>query len=342
MLTFDVVITTYNRPGEVQRLTAQILECESKPGWIIVVDSSDIQNEELANNPSVLYIRSSHKNQPYQRLLGAMASKADVVVFLDDDLIIKEKKVFKYLLDGYKYSEYSDVVGVTANINYHSSLDSKNVKPLICPNSKLSRSLLLISGVNSKKPGKVGRLGIVGTNLQGKQFVEFFYGPCMSFKRQLICDIIPPDLLAMYERKIGKGEDKAISMAASKMGRLLYIPTPCFYHPPNDSAYFQDIRSFMRRTMYSRLYLSKVYARLKGRSLFLEVFIFYYFAFFRILIAFFSYVLHPVKSRREKLKGICSGVLLTFTLEQKAEVLTPEINWREELEADLRGNGLRV
>ncbi len=59
-------------------------------GKIIVVDSSDktLGNDEIKNNSSVVIIRSSHKNQPYQRLVGSVASRADYILFLDDDMEI--------------------------------------------------------------------------------------------------------------------------------------------------------------------------------------------------------------------------------------------------------------
>ena len=93
-MTFDLVITTFNRPEQVIRLAREVRSCLPVPNLVIIVDSSDLPNEYVKNIPGISYLRSSHKNQPYQRLLGARASLSDVVIFLDDDLEIIKGDIF--------------------------------------------------------------------------------------------------------------------------------------------------------------------------------------------------------------------------------------------------------
>ena len=66
----DIIICTYNRPQKILELVHSLLPNKSYFNRIIVVDSSDSKNKELAELNELVYIKSNHKNQPYQRLLG--------------------------------------------------------------------------------------------------------------------------------------------------------------------------------------------------------------------------------------------------------------------------------
>ncbi len=336
MLTFDVVITTYNRPDEVHRLTAQILECESKPGWIIVVDSSDIQNEELANNPSVLYIRSSHKNQPYQRLLGAMASKADVVVFLDDDLVITNSNIFTLLMAPLQDRE---IVGSSVAFQY---IQSSHYNSSYHQNSLMIKLILSITGVPSPSQGTVSRLGVVGLKPLQSGCVQTFHGAVMAFRKEVFLSNLPISLFALYEVKLGKGEDKIISMINSKSGRLFFNPEVCLLHPENDSSYLDTDFGFNVRVTYSRLYHSKVYAECYSKKFWVEVILFHYYTLWRWLIAGFKCLLNPSRPKWQKFAGITYGWWLSVILRQRPESLTPGIDWESELlkdieQADVKG-----
>lgn len=332
-MSFDLVISTYNRPFEVLRLVNEILKCDPFPKKIIVVDSSEDSNVFIPPVPNVLHIRSSHKNQPYQRLLGAAASESDVVVFFDDDLIILNENIFKILLDAFKCP---DVVGSTVAIDYHSAIQGNFDPPVLSQKNAFSRFLLTLTGVPCPKLGRASRLGVFGGRPKDRQSIDFFYGPCMSFRKSIIEEIIPIDLLSMYEIKLGKGEDKIISMMASQRGLLIYNPTICLLHLPNESTYYQNHYNFSRKVTYSRLYLSKIFALIAKRPFWLEFIFFSYFSIWRILIGAVSLLIRPSRSRIKKLYGLVSGFYLALVLPQRSKKLTPEINWYSELVNDLQ------
>jgi len=113
-------------------------------------------------------------------------------------------------------------------------------------------------------------------------------------------------------------------------------------HPPNESSYFQDIRTFFAKVTYSRLYLSWVYAKVFNKLYAIEVLIYYWFTIWRILIALFSWLARPSKGRKEKLLGILDGFWLSLRLPQKAARLTPGLDWQAEIAKDLTASNVMI
>lgn len=328
-MKFDVIIPTCNRRESINSFTEQILKCNPAPENIIVVDSSDTKNQKLLNDENIVYIFSKRKNQPYQRLLGSKYAESEILIYFDDDLNIVDNSIFSTIINTYKLD--SNIVGASVGINYKSSIGSNFEDSIVSPNSTIARMLFRLSGVPNVKPGRISRLGMVGGLLNVNGEVDYFNGPCMSFKKDIVHKIIPFDLLSLYERKLGKGEDKAISMSARKFGKLFNNAEIFLEHPENESNYFNSIFSFVRRSTYSRLYLSKIYAEVFNKSLFLEIIAYYWFIFCRILIASFSLVINYSSIRKEKLKGLLAALKLSVLLKQNKKKLTPEINWEIEL-----------
>jgi glycosyltransferase involved in cell wall biosynthesis len=104
-LSNDVVIATANRPDPlcacIRSLRAQTSRCHT----VIVIDSSDNADSEQMlsafpqdNNPAILYIHTSVRSAAVQRNIGIQASKADIVFFLDDDVLLESTFVEELLL----------------------------------------------------------------------------------------------------------------------------------------------------------------------------------------------------------------------------------------------------
>ena len=83
-MKFDVIIATYNREESLKILVNHILKCSKLPENIIIVDSSDFENRGIKNKSLVKYQHTKHKNQPFQRYLGFLLSKSDILVYFDD------------------------------------------------------------------------------------------------------------------------------------------------------------------------------------------------------------------------------------------------------------------
>lgn len=322
-MDFEVIICTYNRPVPVLELIDRLETCSLKPSRIIVVDASDEENQSLIQLPHVRYLRSSHKNQPYQRYVGYLASSAEILVFLDDDLVVVNPDVFKEVRDCYAKH---DVSGVSGGVDYESVIT--NAVGNEVDNSTLKFKILnFISGVPTLYPGRIYPMGLAGPLLKTEGTVEYFHGPFMSFKKRALDSIFDPILFSLYEEKLGKGEDKVMSMKVGLKETLWYLPTIFFKHPPIASHYFSDVFNFYKRLGYSRLYLTKTYARCTGKSQMLSLLHYYYFMLWRVGIAASKYGAKRSINGLAILQGYWKGVLLTF---RKSRFSSAEIDWKAE------------
>jgi len=327
---FTVAITTYNRPYSVQKLINQVLQCSIVPVNILVVDSSEEPNVVIPKLKMVTYLRSSHKNQPYQRYLGYLCCNTEIIIFLDDDLEVIDFNVFDVMLNRLNQP---GVRGVSVGFEHHNHI-SNILYSKVNKTSLLFRFINLVSGVPVLKPGKLYMAGLAGPRPQEEGRVDYFNGAIMGFYKSELGSLFNPVLFSLFERKLGMGEDKIISMMIGLTKTLWYVPQNFFVHPSTTSNYFQDVRSFQRKVMYSRLYLSRQYGRLKQCPRWLIILHYYYFAFWRFVIAGVSVVINPSKQRINNLKGILLGVWLTFRLPYKSEKISPGIDWLRDANND--------
>jgi glycosyltransferase involved in cell wall biosynthesis len=218
-MKFDIVITTYNRPERVVDFVKQIINCSLTPNAVIVVDSSDVANQQVADINLVNYIRSLHKNQPYQRYLGAMASDADVLCFFDDDLTITDNTLFEHLLNPY---QKPNVVGTSVGIKYENPSDTSKYS------LKTTDWLRKIFSVKIPPIGQISYAGIVGPKPTKMQAVEYFHGPCMSFKKEVFLDTLNSKLLCIFEKKNGYGRRQMHQYKGCKEWSLDFQPSIIF------------------------------------------------------------------------------------------------------------------
>jgi glycosyltransferase involved in cell wall biosynthesis len=255
-MKLDIVITTYNRPSSVIALVNSIVENNQYVNKVIVVDSSETRHVQLSEICGVRLIYSDRKSQPYQRYLGYLETESDVVCFFDDDIIIKEKSLFYDLLCEFRDNE---VVGVSARINYETSI-------LINKKNKISSEI---------GNGTISWLGRTEPLPNIRTSVKYFPGPCMAYRREIVSFLFDQEMFELFEKKRAMGEDKAISMRASKFGKLHYLGHKVYLlHPPIESTYFNDEISFISKTIYSRLWLSIIYSETYNKSRTLAYFIF--------------------------------------------------------------------
>lgn len=329
-MTFSIAITTYNRPLHLANLVNQVMACTLSPHEIVVVDSSDQPDDTICMNKQVRYVRSSHKNQPYQRYLAYLCCKTDVIIFLDDDLEIIDSRVFAVMLNRLKQSE---IRGVSVGFRHHHSI-SDLMDSQVDNSSLLFRVVNLLSGVPVLKPGKIYLAGLAGPRPESEGLVDYFNGAIMGFYKSELDSLFNPDLFSLFEQKLGMGEDKVISMTVGLHKKIWFIPQIFFVHPPLASNYFMDIQSFQRKVTYSRLYISLVYGRHRGYPSWMVRLHYYYFIGWRILISGFRAILKPTKKRIAITKGVFQGVLLTFTLPFDSRKIAPQIDWQRDATYD--------
>jgi glycosyltransferase involved in cell wall biosynthesis len=249
-MLLDAIICTYNRPDYVISLVEQLKKCSPRPTRIIVVDSSNENNIQLENDADISYYKSDRKSQPYQRYLGGEKSNSEVLVFFDDDVKILKFDLFSKIQLGF---QNVSTVGVSLGIHYENGIALNQKKK--------------VSEKDSPKTGKISWLGRTSGLPNTDMFVDYFPGPIMAFRKTIVFNLFDEYLFDIFERKIAMGEDKAISMKASKYGYLYYYGSEDYlYHPPIESTYYKNEVDFVAKTTFSRLWLSKIYAEVKGKK----------------------------------------------------------------------------
>lgn len=311
----SVVICTYNRPKKVTELVGMMQKQTLKPHQIVVVDSSDAVNIELNSNASIDYIRSSHKNQPYQRYLGYLAAKYDWLLYLDDDMEPVSETVLAELEVLIK--EVSEAVAFAIrfeNVHEDTALAAMPKSNINKGSSTLRNFVRWITAYPELPDGKFGWNGVRGQQPK-RGFTEWFSGGAFLAKRDVIFQNFNFGLFKMFEDKIGMGEDMMISYSIAQHGKIWATEKIHFYHNDlKDSTYTPDVESYNRRVIYSRLFLSTEKARLTSRNRIAALIRYVYYSFWRFTGLILNYILHPTKKRWNAIKGFHSGFFKSFEL----------------------------
>jgi glycosyltransferase involved in cell wall biosynthesis len=296
---------------------------------VIVVDSSDHPIPELAAMPAVHYLRSNlaHQNQPYKRLVGALAARADAIVFLDDDLEVLDRRVFGKLLAPLGSEA---VVGASIAVQYDNwaHLADRRIK------GALGRLILRLSGVPSPREGRIGLAGSVGPRPSGSGRVESLNGPAMAFRRDVFLRLADDSLLAPFERQLVIPEDKILSMRAQAFGQLWWVADLALRHPPVTSTYFANERNYTARVHLSRLLLNLEYCRFRGRPLALGYLHYWYFSLWRVLFAGARTVLRPSRPARHRFLGIVDALRLSSGTRLSPQALCSGVDFRADAALD--------
>jgi glycosyltransferase involved in cell wall biosynthesis len=306
---FDVIITTLNRPTKVVQLIDQLLALvySGKVGGdIIVVDSSE-QIFQYNNKPEQLrIIKSSRKNQPYQRFLGLRAATADYVLFLDDDMEIIDdsfSEAFTKAVTDFR------VVGL--NLKFKNDNDFLGrLEVSVVPKNKFFIFLRMLSGYVTVRSNEFGLTGIRGSRVDNAR-IEFFSGGAFFAKRDLLYQGLSTTLFDVYDMRAGKGEDGITGFALSQMGLVYAHETVFFNHnDQGNSQYTINHYHFSKRVACSRLFLSFEYSKLKDRSLVIAFLHYQWFVFFRVLGLILNTLLKPGKSKFNQITGYIAGILI--------------------------------
>ena len=115
MTSASVVICSRERPALLLDTVRSVLDGDTLPGEIVIVDQSSAPNAELAGLDEVrgcrvLYIPSSSKGSSRARNIGIRAASGDVLVMLDDDMFV-EKHWLATLLDAMPDGDHGVATG---------------------------------------------------------------------------------------------------------------------------------------------------------------------------------------------------------------------------------------
>lgn len=339
-MKFDVIIATYNRKESLNTLVNQILCCSKLPENIIIVDSSEMIDQDIKSLSLVKYIKSTHKNQPYQRYIGYLLSNSEILVYLDDDMRVIDKECFDKILELYCNEK---IVGVQPNFLYeHNFFDHKMPKSKtreLAKKNMIFKFLKILSGNFEQTDGKLWLAGIRGNKPKNKKRIEWFNGPIFSVKKSFIYLNFNFSLFRLYERKIGKAEDAILGFTVSQSGDIVYLDQKLFSHDDqDDSMYSLNYFYHALRVAHSRLYLSLEYSRLTKTSMILAVLHFNIFVIGRIISLTLNQFIDYKSDRNKILFGYIGGYLKAIFEIKKLSFFENEFYWKAEAKKEIKTN----
>lgn len=226
--SFVVVIPTYNRPEALERCLEHALR-EAPAESVFVVDSSPDRGSEpvVDRHPGVTYLYNPDGigHLSGSRRIGMEATDSDVIVFLDDDVLIRPGYLAT-IVDQYADRRVGAVGGRLSHGQPGEELDTGEPVGRFHPDTSLSGGFT----IDTSEPVKVDHL----------------MGATMTYRRAAleqaggIRDIFPGTCLR---------EDSDLSLRVARSGwRLLYEPSAVADHIP--AAYARGARFDVRYTYY--------------------------------------------------------------------------------------------
>ena len=216
-LTHDLIICTRNRPGDLAAAMTTV-EAQTRPfDSVLVVDSSDTDESELLVRASERGGRYRYVRSPpgltVQRNRGVQHSRADVIHFVDDDVLL-EKDYLGSLAATFEAPDAGDVVGAGGIITNLPERHPRLWWRVALMDSR-REGVVLPSGINT----------LVSEADQPKR-VQWLSGCSMSYRRSLFESLSFDETLGGY----GLMEDVDFSVRAARTGRLLVTPHARLVH----------------------------------------------------------------------------------------------------------------
>lgn len=127
----SVIIPTLDRGEVLVNTLKDLLKQEYPDLEIIVVDQTDNPSREVLNfvggNKNIIkYIHLKKKNSPHARNVGVANATGEILLFLDDDVEIRDPNFIKYHLDNYQ-SDQVGLVGGRVVYNWRDNISYREV-----------------------------------------------------------------------------------------------------------------------------------------------------------------------------------------------------------------------
>lgn len=111
----SVIIPTLDRAQVLKDSVDDLLALSYEKFEIIIVDQTDHQKPSIVSyfkkNKKIKYIHITKKSSPHARNVGVKYAKGDIVLFLDDDIRINDKKFIDYHIQNFKNKKIGLVGG---------------------------------------------------------------------------------------------------------------------------------------------------------------------------------------------------------------------------------------
>lgn len=323
-MNLDIVICTYNRPLLVERLITQLWSFSNQYNHILIIDSSDQSFKPKVKSNQLKVVRSSHKNQPYQRYLAKHISNAKYLLYLDDDMMLENNQLFTEL-DSIITKQKPIGIGIGFR-NFVST--PTQIKNTSAKNNVMYRAF----GQPHLSEGQYSWNGIRGPQPENIDATQWFSGGAFLIERTAVFENVDLRLLDLFEKKLGMGEDMIISHGSSRLGKVLFLPGDHFIHDNrNESHYSYNSQKLAIKFMISRLYINLQLAYWNNRSASYAIFRYILFSIGQILIRTVQMFRKPTVSSRQIVSGHVKGFFKSFSTIRS---LQKEI-WESSVKSDL-------
>ena len=330
-----VCIPTYRRSRLLCRLLEDLAGQTLQPQTVIVVDGEPRSGEVLralrdAALPAswrLVYVPSNHANLAYQRYLGwRAAAGADWLLYLDDDLILRNSAALEKVLTPLMRGEHG-VVAVTAEVTVPGS-DGDRVPR---PSGLAARLVERFGSGRGIPPGDLTPSGHRQVPVfRGREYEEVAWlrGGVMAIRMDALGPECFSDALFALYHAGGKGEDTFLGRRLSAKGRILLAFETGIEHPSSDTpkAYPSDPYGFGRALAYSRRLLNDYYRgfdppRLSDRVALVKSYA------GNLALAWLRAVTSLRRDHRRYALGYTAGVALGLLRKPTARNLAPHIDW---------------
>ena len=237
MSTLSVCIATHERPRLLEQTLFGLERQVRQPDEIIVSDSSSSHESEAIARSfaeaqphlTLKYVKSDRKALPWQRWWAFTHSSGETVLFLDDDvhLVPSALQVLEEAWSTLARLNREAIAGVGFSIAWEDG------EMMTRDRASFTERWLATSNEQS---GTVtaGGLAVSLDDLRSELplRVDRLLGGAMCFRRQVLESVGPLDhLVALYEQRVGRGEDVVLSYYARKHGSLYLVARPLALHP---------------------------------------------------------------------------------------------------------------
>lgn len=216
----ELIICTRNRPDDVARCLDSVAAQVRMPRVVRIVDSSDgpategvVTTYTTKRLAGVLVYQRCRPGLTAQRNAGLDASQAEIVHFIDDDVVLEPDYVAS-ILAFFAADRSGDVLGVgglVTNVHHEPAARAKR-----------------IFGLYGNEPGVVLPSGrnVLAVDFTMDRDVEWLSGCSMSYRRKAFEGRRFDEGLPGY----GLGEDVDLSYRVSQFGRLVVTPSARLVH----------------------------------------------------------------------------------------------------------------
>ena len=133
------------------------------------------------------YLKSSHKNQPYQRYLGYKVASYDYIIYLDDDMEIVDYEFLEKITTILSMNKKLSGIALKFEDQYPSNINYNQMKSIfVSKNTTLNKIKRFLSASPVLSDGKAGLCGNKGKQPMGGGYTEWLSGGAFLAKRKLI------------------------------------------------------------------------------------------------------------------------------------------------------------